>query len=136
MMRKLITFVLISIIASGCASLTDIPKKMGGTSRRTLEEAKQNSIYQVYSCDITACFDAVIEIATKANYNIFMKDRVRSFISLMNVPGVVDTTEVGVFLTEISNGKSVRVELSSRSSPAKKTAAKLLFSELSERFKK
>jgi hypothetical protein len=55
----------------------------------------------------------------------------------MNIPGVVDTTEVGVFLTRLPKGQEgVRVELTSRSSPAKKTVAKLLFPELSEKFKK
>jgi len=117
--------------------LQDLPKKMAGVSTHSLEEARVNSIYQVYPCDINACFDAVIDIAVKAKYHVFMKDRVGGFISLMNVPSVVDTTEVGVFLTELPQGQEgVRVELASRSSPAKKIVAKLLFPELGDKFKK
>ena len=65
-----------------------------------------------------------------------MKDEVRSFMVVMNIPGCVDTTEVGVFFTDLPRQQGVKVELSSRSSPAKKAVAKVLFSELNDRFKK
>lgn len=133
-----ITFILVllALTVSGCASLQDAPKKMAGVSRRSLEAAKADSIYQVYTCDMAACFDAVVDIAAQEKYTIFMKDPVQGFISLMNIPGVVNTTEVGVFMTQLSHGQGVRVELSSRSSPAKKVVAKKLFSELGNQFKK
>jgi len=107
-----------------------------GTSTKNLEAGKADSIYQVYPCEIMACFDAVEKVAQKNEYHVFMKDAVRGLIVLMSIPGYVDTTEVGVFLTELPQEQGVKVELSSRSSPAKKAVAKALFSDLNDYFKK
>ena len=106
-----------------------------GTSTKDLEAGKVDSIYQVYPCAVEACFQAVIDVARDSKYYVFMKDEVRGLVVLMNIPGFVDTTEVGVFFTELPKQQGVKIELSSRSSPAKKAVAKVLFSELSGRFK-
>ena len=63
------------------------------------------------------------------NYLIFQKDEVKGYIILMGIPGYVNTTEVGVFLVEVS-GHETRVELSSLSTNAKRAVAKTLFKGL------
>ena len=135
-MKKISLILFAILVLTGCSSLRNVSRDVMGVSTDTLESGKADSIYQVYPCEIGACFDAVIEIARDNNYYIFMKDGVRGLVVLMNIPECVDTTEVGVFLTELPGPQGVRVELSSRSSPAKKAVAKVLFSEMNDRFKK
>jgi hypothetical protein len=135
-MKKLFFILLSIVVFAGCSTFKDISKNTMGVSMRDLEAGKADSIYQVYSCDMGACFDAVADIARKNQYYVFMKDEIRGFIVLMNIPGCVDTTEVGVFFTELPNRQGVKLELSSRSSPAKRTVAKVLFSALNDQFKK
>ncbi len=119
----------------GCASVVDAPKNILGFSRRALVAAKENSSYQVYEASLSDVFSATVEVLEKAKYDIFTKDEIRGFIAVMGIPGVVSTTEVGVFISETGGG-GVRVELSSRSTPAKRAVAAILFSRLSEKFKK
>ncbi len=135
-MKKNILLICVAVLLAGCASLKDAPKSFLGFSTRSLEDGRVDSIFQVYLCDLAQCFGAVVDIAQVNNYHIFMKDQVRGLVVLMNIPGCVDTTEVGVFLTELPEGQGIRVELSSRSTPAKRVVAKVLFSELKERFPK
>ncbi len=135
-MKKYIPLLLIVVSLAGCASLKDFPKLVIGTSTRDLEAARANSIYQDYPHDKTTCFDAVLRVVNKNKYYVFMQDPSRGIIVVMNIPDFVDTTEVGVFITELPQGQGARVEFSSRSSPAKKAVAKLLFGELSDFFNK
>ncbi|MBF0595016.1 MAG: hypothetical protein HQL22_08600 [Candidatus Omnitrophica bacterium] len=133
---KLFTLVVLLISTGGCASLWDAPKNIIGISTRDLESARKDSTYQVYQAGFSDVFNAVIEESEKAKYYVFIKDEIRGLITVMNITGVVNTTEVGVFLTPLSRGRAVKVELSSRSTPAKRIVAALLFSKLGERFKK
>ncbi len=135
-MKKLFLVICCVAIFPACAALRDAPAGIAGVSTKALESARVDSIYQTYPCDIDACFDAVSAIAVKNGYYIFSSDRARGLVVLMKIPGCVDTTEVGVFLSQAPLGEGVVVELSSRSSLAKKTAAKALLSDLADRFKK
>ncbi|MBF0486120.1 MAG: hypothetical protein HQL16_06375 [Candidatus Omnitrophica bacterium] len=135
-MKKQFIIVASLCVLAGCASLSDVPKKVAGVSTRVLEDTRAHSIYQSYDCDTTACFDSVLDVARKNKYVVFMKDDIRGFIVLMGIPGCVDTTEVGVFLTPQADGKGVKVEISSRSSPAKRTVALVLFEQLAQKYKK
>lgn len=135
-MKKIFIILLLVLALTGCASVKDVSRNFIGISTDELEAGKTDSIYQVYPCEVSACFDAVIDIARENKYYIFMKDEVRGLIVLMNIPECVDTTEVGVFFTRLSREQGVKIELSSRSSPAKKTVAKVLFSEMNDLFKK
>jgi hypothetical protein len=135
-MKSIWVVLVLAVFSAGCASLTDAPRKVIGISTRTLEHEKGASIYQSYDCDLSGCFSAVLEIADNARYHVFMKDQIRGLIVLMNIPGAVDTTEVGVFFTPDPKGRGVRVECSSRSSSAKRSVAQMLFGELSLRYRK
>ena len=135
-MKKIFLVLLSVFIFAGCSTVKDVSRNFMGVSTNDLEAGKADSIYQVYSCGMEECFQAVTDVARKNKYYTFMKDELRGFIVVMNIPGCVDTTEVGVFFTELSKQRGVKIELSSRSSPAKKVVAKVLFSELNDRFKK
>ena len=121
---------IVVMTGSGCASLWDAPKNILGYSTREMEEARATSSYLVYQTDLKSAFDAVADIVTDKSLYVHIKDELRGMIVVMNVPGVVDTTEVGIFFTAQENG--VKVEVSSRSTPAKKAVALMLFSALPE----
>ena len=135
-MKKYFLVVLIVTSLAGCASSKDFPKVLLGTSTRDLESARSNSIYQDYPYSKAACFDAILRIVNKNKYYVFIQDPARGLIVLMSIPDFVDTTEVGVFITELPKDQGVRVEFSSQSTPAKRAVAKFLFGELSDFFNK
>jgi hypothetical protein len=130
-MKKMICFLGGVVFLAGCSTLTEIPRSVAGASTRNLESARADSIYQFYTADAAACFNAVLEVAQKNEYFVFTKDEARGIIVLMDIKGYVDTTEVGVFITDgLKDG--TRVELSSRSTPAKRAVAKVFFADLKE----
>ena len=135
-MKKISFILLFVFVFCGCSTLKDASQCVAGVSTRSLESGKADSIYQIYPCDLTECFNTVVAIAEKNKYYVFMKDPIRGLVTVMDVPGQVDTTEVGIFLTELSKQQGVRVDLSSRSTPAKRAVAKVLFSELNDLYKK
>ena len=116
----------------GCASLCDVPRTIVGYSTRDLEAARANAVYQIYSPAETQVFSAVLLAARKERYTVFMKEEARGLIVLMNIPGVVDTTEVAVFLSNDPAGKGTKVEIASRSTPAKRAVALAVFPRLSD----
>jgi hypothetical protein len=133
---KVMSCFLLLGVCCGCAGLLDAPKNVVGISVRDMEDRRSGSIYQSYECSVMECFDAVVDIAVLNKYNVFLKDEAKGVIVLMDIPGAVDTTEVGVFFTALETSKGVKVEVSSRSAPAKRTAAVLLFAELAQKFTK
>jgi hypothetical protein len=135
-MKKTSFLLVLVVLCCGCAALKDAPLCIAGVSTRSLESGKKDSIYQVYPCGLTECFQSVVDISAKNGFLVFRKDPVRGLVVVMDIPGQVNTTEVGIFLTELSNDQGVRIDLSSRSTPAKRAVAKALFSELNDLYKK
>ena len=131
-MQKIFLISLLLIAVSGCASITSIPKNILGVSTKNLDNARSNSIYQVYQADYFDAYKAVLDAAKKSGYYVFLNDEVRGVIVLMNIPGCVDTTEVGVYVSRLAKDQGVKIELSSRSTPAKRIVAKVLFEILKE----
>ena len=117
------------IVLSGCARVFDIPKAFWGSSTRALEEARVDAITKTYSCNFRQCYQAVLLVAEEKEYMVFIKDMYKQVIVLMKVPGTVDTTEIGIFFTEL-NENQVKIYVSSLSSHAKRIVADILFSEL------
>ena len=136
MIHKTIITALFCVLLCGCASVLDAPKNVLGFSRRALTAERENSSYQVYQASLQDVFGSVTKVFQKEKYTIFTSDEIRGCIAVMDIPGVVNTTEVGVFIEEQTGGRGIKVELSSRSTPAKRTVAALLFSKLGEMFTK
>jgi hypothetical protein len=134
MQNKTLVVIFLAFLFGGCAFVKDAPRNVMGFSVRDIEAARGNASSQVYQAASADIFKAVIEEFQLKKYYVFTKDEIRGFISVMNIPGVVDTTEVGVFITALPAGKGVKVELSSRSTPAKRIVALALFEKLGEKF--
>jgi len=68
-----------------------------------------------------------------ASFSIFLQDRIRCHIVVMDVPGNIDTTEVGIFFAP-AGVASVTVDISSLSSSAKRRVSEVVFPELDRLF--
>lgn len=136
MSNKVYILLLSSFLLCGCAAIVDAPRNILGFSRRSLSAPRENSFYQVYQASPAEVFGSVVEVLEKEKYHIFTKDEIRGFIAVIEIPGVVNTTEVAVFMSGQTGGRGVKVELSSRSTPARRIVAGLLFSKLGEKFRK
>ncbi|MBI5415477.1 MAG: hypothetical protein HZA29_01545, partial [Candidatus Omnitrophica bacterium] len=65
-------------------------------------------------------------------FDVFLKDPRQKHIVVIGIIGNVDTTEVGIFFDEVSPS-TVRVEISSLSSTAKRRVAAAVFNALDKR---
>ncbi len=70
-----------------------------------------------------------IDLAPLRELHVFLKDPKRNLIVLMGVPGSIDTTEVGIFLTTAGDGATL-IEIASLSKLAKAKVAEILLPEL------
>lgn len=130
-----------------CTALTgcEFAKVILGTSTRKLEEARRTAEVAKYECTFEQCFDAVLSLAHNGfagepvsgepYFDVFQKDRIKSYIVAMGVPGQINTTEVGIFFVTLAP-HTMQIEVSSLSSGAKQKVARRVFQELGMRFKK
>lgn len=141
--RHVLLLILTVFLCSSCETIIEIPKTILGTSTRGLEKARINSVSRVYTCAYSDCYQAILDMARLDEkmrpvnedgfFNIFQHDRIKGIIVVMGIPGNVDTTEVGIFLT-VLDANNVKVEVISKSTSAKKKVAKVVFDELGSRF--
>ncbi len=129
----------VAVCLSGCETI----KIMLGTSIKHLEKARVDGVTMSFDCAFEECFDAVLSLATNEDmgdsmsgekpFEIFKKDRVKSYIVVMGLQGNIDTTEAGIFFTTLE-GQGTRIEISSLSTSAKEKVSKAVFRELNLRY--
>jgi len=66
-------------------------------------------------------------------FSIFFKNRVKRHIVVIHVLGSVDSTEVGIFFSELEDGR-IKIDVSSLSSAAKRSVATSIFKELDKHY--
>ncbi len=123
------SLMLIVLLLSGCALIKDTPRTIIGYSFRDLESRREGALYQTYEGSLVDCYHAILMIAKEQKYTIYYQNLEKALVVLMDVPGAVNTTEVGLFLEVLENGR-VKVEIASRSSFAKKTVANAFFDQI------
>lgn len=74
-----------------------------------------------------------IPVVSDDSYCVFIKDRTRKHIVVMDIPGVINTTEVGIFFSN-PDEKTTQVEIASLSPLAKERAAEIIFHQLETLF--
>ncbi|HQP10596.1 MAG TPA: hypothetical protein PKV41_04360 [Candidatus Omnitrophota bacterium] len=152
--KKLKCVVLVCLVSCGCARVLDAPRVIWGSSTRALEEARADAVAKTYRCSFNDCYDAVLNLkrgqenekplVTETEdfivqtgrtgiFDVFMDDRKNQRMVVMGIPGNVDTTEVGIFFSQPTL-TTVKIEVSSLSSSAKRTVAEKIFEELDLRF--
>ena len=147
--------------AGGCATLFEPAKTIWGSSTRALEKARADAISRTYQCGLNDCFDAVLTMERKpvetkpyqtgspsdepgelaepvpaadtGFFDAFIKDRRKRHIVVIGIQGNVDTTEVGIFFEQTSP-TTVKLDVTSLSSSAKRKVAQAVFEALDLRF--
>ncbi len=111
----------------------EVPKIILGNSTKALEEARGRAVSKVYQCAPGECFDKVAEIAKDKSLEVFIRNKQKMQIVLMDLPGTINTTEVGVFFAPVDE-KKTKVEIVSLSLSTQETAANLIFPDLKMSF--
>ncbi|MEW5894676.1 MAG: hypothetical protein AB1650_02795 [Candidatus Omnitrophota bacterium] len=114
-----------------------MPRSVWGSSNRVLTNLRKNTEPRAFGCDREKVFNAVFEMTRpygkkgldSDKYVLFSMNREKGYMILMNVPGAVDTTEVGVFFDSAGAGQT-RVEVTSLSSRAKRTVEEAVFARI------
>ncbi len=127
---------------AACGFVQESAKTVWGSSTRALKQARAQGIRENFSCSPQACFEAVTALTYSGDkpdagegkdFRLFKKDPARRYLVVMNVPGNVDTTEVGLFFDPIGRGQT-QVEISSLSSVAVTAVGETVFPVLRKRF--
>lgn len=127
--KFLFLLLLILVSISGCARLTEFKRVIWGSSIRALEDSRGTGLTQIYQCYFLECFNDSINIGQEKGYTVFLRSDKRKVIVFMNIPGSIDTTEVGVFFKPHQDGET-SIEVVSLSTRAKETVAADLFAGL------
>lgn len=144
----------------GCSSVKETAKVLWGSSTKALEEAREEAVSKVLNCPYEDCYEAVLKIFRKEKevsedstpgavtsllenaelipsatqpFHIFLNDPIKGVIVVMGIPGNVDTTEVGIFLTKLNN-RVTRIEIASLSTSAKMKVADIVFNALTPQY--
>ena len=128
----LLTIFLVAAAFSGCAAVKETSKTVWGSSTRALDRARNDAITKSFDCSYDDCYREVLKAAELEEYTIFIKDKNQMHIVLMGVKGQVNTTEVGIFFTRLSNG--TKVDVTSLSTNAKRKVADVVFDQLTHAF--
>ena len=107
----------------------EISKTVWGSSTRALEKARVNGIIKTYDAPLGRCYDEVLKAVGEAEYEVFINNKSKATIVVMGIKGAVNTTEVGIFFSEISDTQT-KIYISSLSSNAKRIVAEAVFPKL------
>ena len=128
-------FLIISALClfSSCAAVDhgvdntmEFGKTIWGSSTRALEAARDRAITKTYDKSYWDSVRSTLAVVEKKHWVIFKKDEIKGYLVIMGVKGCVDTTEIGIFLDELSDTQT-RIEVSSLSTNAKRRVSKALF---------
>ena len=72
-------------------------------------------------------------VSRQSRYVLFINERSRKRMVVMGIPGNVNTTEVGIFFSELKKSET-KIDISSLSSTAKERVAQAVFEELDKKF--
>jgi signal recognition particle GTPase len=131
--QRLSLVLILAIAVSGCARVTEFTKAVWGSSTEALEEARNDALSRTFRCSVDECFNEVVVISAEQEYEIFIQDRKEQRIVVMGIKGSVDTTEAGLFFSQVEED-GTKVEITSLSTNAKRTVANAVFPALAEEF--
>lgn len=138
--NKIYGFFLLFLIAgfsAGCSQSVEVTRKVWGSSTRTLENERVRAARDVYTCEYDECYNIIRNLGSLAvgkqkadsPYKIFQEKRKDGMLVVMGVPGNVDTTEAGIFISRIKVDETA-VEVTSLSRSAKRKVAEAIRQEM------
>lgn len=120
------------VIFNGCATSIETSRKIMGTSIEALDEARAEGKSQTVELDYPACYQKVITILKKMKAHIFLHSQKRKRIVAMNFRDLNNTTEVGIFFTQVTPN-STKVEISCLSHSVLENVSDKIFSALKDK---
>ncbi|MEW5757879.1 MAG: hypothetical protein AB1755_00165 [Candidatus Omnitrophota bacterium] len=131
MKHKIYYLFIIGLFLSGCV-LVEPFKKFLGTSTQSLEKAKSSGVSKIYDYKKEVCFNKTLTVLKNMQAYIFIEDRQKSVIVVMNLrksedlkkQDETDTTELGIFFEKQELNKT-KITITSLS--------KVLLSEYSQK---
>jgi hypothetical protein len=112
------------LLVSGCAILTD----PAGKSIKPALDARKNAEETVVPGTLDDVYRKVVATADAAGWEVFRAFPEKHMVVYHQIPGAVDSTQVGVFCTE--NAQGILVQVASPSLFSRELAAKALFPRL------
>ncbi len=132
-----VLLVLLVFSFSGCAGIkekaTETAKVMWGSSTKDLEELRSQANSKTFSCALDDCRNQVLGIAKEESLKIFIDNPQKGLIVMMGFPDIINTTEVGVFLSSVDTAKT-KIEITSMSPHAQLVGADFFFPKLQKIF--
>jgi hypothetical protein len=116
---------------SGCASFKEKCKEVWGSSVAHLERARKDGRSSNFDLSADRCFEKTVKILEASGASVYLKSNDRKYLAAMNFKGYVNTTQVGVFFTKLSEN-STQVEVASMIPRLTEEVAGLVFSGLKE----
>jgi len=89
-------------------------KKLWGSSIEFLQNARDKGKSQIFSFSYDACFAGVEQILLDAEASVYLDNKPEGYIVAMNFKGHVDTTQAGIFFTDLGDGRT-KIDVSSLS---------------------
>lgn len=125
--------IVVILFSVGCGHISEGVRSFWGSSTKALEEARMDAARNIYTASWSDCFNQVLAIAKERKLTVFISDKRKKLIVLMGIPKSIDTTEVGVFFSDLGVDKT-EVEVDSLSIEAQETASEIIFSDLGKLF--
>ncbi len=127
----LILLIFALIILTGCARISETTKLVMGTSVTDLYNAKDKGRSQIFEYDYPSCYKRVFLILKKMKAYIYLHSMEKHRIVAMEFQDFNNTTEVGIFFSEVSS-KRTKVEISCLSHSVLEGVSEKIFSALKE----
>ncbi|MDD8050951.1 MAG: hypothetical protein PHG55_06375 [Verrucomicrobiota bacterium] len=131
--RFLLPLLTMAFLATGCAGVRETTRSVVGVSVRKLEDARANALRSEWVCTPEQCFGFTAARAKESGLLVLQENRPRLYLVITQIPGVVNSSEVGVFFVPIGP-RLTRVEIASPSELAKRKLSQWLLSVLPEEF--
>ncbi len=134
-MKKHIVYAVIFLLFGvvGCSSAKEGMRGFLGVSTKALEESRSSALSRDFDYDYFTAYSKTLDALKEMKASVYAKSVGKRMIAFYVT--AEDTTPVGIFFTEKEKSLT-RVEVSSRSTYAKETIAKKLFSLLEGTAKK
>lgn len=110
----MVLFLPFSLTLSGCASMKEAGKKVWGSSMEHLESKRSEGLSETFALTVDEAFLRAEQAIVKSGAEVYLKDESRGYLAAMKFFGHVDTTQAGVFFTQLSDG-TTKVEVASLS---------------------
>jgi hypothetical protein len=117
----------------GCAGIKEGIRGFWGISTKVLEDGRKDAVKKQFNYDFDACFKKVKETLKRNGSYIYAEDLNKKMIAIYL--SEEDTTPVGIFFEEI-DANNTQIEVSSPSTYAKESIAKVLEDSLKQEEKK